>query len=97
MKEPVGSEQERCIYCSGTKLTKKGTRKKKFETVQIWYCKDCDTVFTPRALKGKTYPIPVILDALCHYHTGHSVEMSATLVGGAVRHESHADNALPLA
>jgi hypothetical protein len=78
--EPVGSEQERCIYCSGTKLTKKGTRKKKFETVQLWYCKDCDAVFTPRALKGKTYPIPVILDGLSHYHTGHSVETSAMLI-----------------
>ena len=63
-KEHVGSQQERCIYCSGTKITKKGTRQKKFETVQLWYCKDCDAVFTPRALKGKTYPIPVILDAL---------------------------------
>jgi hypothetical protein len=63
-KEPGGSQQERCIYCSGSKITKKGVRKKKFEPVQLWYCKDCDAVFTPRALKGKTYPIPVILDPI---------------------------------
>ena len=76
----IGESQERCLYCSGTKITKKGKRRKKFETVQLWYCKDCDAVFTPRALKGKSYPIPVILDGLSYYHTGHSLETSATLI-----------------
>lgn len=80
IKHTIGERQERCLYCSGTHIIKKGKRRKKFETVQLWYCKDCDHVFTPRALKGKTYPIPVILDGLSYYNTGHSLEDSATLL-----------------
>ncbi len=71
IKKIIGERQERCLYCSGTKIIRKGKRRKKFETVQLWYCKDCDTVFAPRTLKGKTYPIPVILDGLAYYYTGH--------------------------
>ena len=77
MKSIVGAFQERCIYCSGKRIKRKGRRRKKFETVQLWYCKDCDQVFTPSALKGKTYPIPVILDGLCYYNTGYSLEQSS--------------------
>ena len=59
---------------------KEGTRRKKFETIQLWYCKDCDVVFTPRPLKGKTYPVPVIVDGLGYYHMGYSlVDASALL------------------
>ncbi len=70
IKKIIGDRQERCLYCSGTKIIKKGKRRKKFETVQLWYCKDCDTVFAPRTLNGKTYPILVILEGLGYYHTG---------------------------
>lgn len=77
MKSIAGSLEERCIYCSGRRISKKGKRRKKFETVQLWYCKDCDQVFTPKALKGKTYPIPVILEGLGYYNTGYSLEDSS--------------------
>ncbi len=53
IKKIIGERQDRCLYYSGTKIIKKGRRRKKFETVQLWYCKDCDSVFGPRALKGK--------------------------------------------
>ncbi len=79
-KHIIGARQERCLYCSGTHIIKKGKRRKKFETVQLWYCKDCDVVFAPRTLKGKTYPIPVILDGLGYYHIGHSLEGSSMLL-----------------
>jgi hypothetical protein len=77
MKNVVGALQERCIYCSGGKIIKKGKREKKFETVQLWYCKNCEQVFTPKALKGKTYPISVILDGLAYYYTGYSLERAS--------------------
>ncbi len=76
-KQTIGTLQERCIYCSGRHIVKKGKRKKKLETLQLWYCKDCDQVFTPRAQRGKTYPIPVILDGLTYYHIGYSLEDSS--------------------
>ncbi len=34
IKKIIGERQERCLYCSGTKIIKKGKRRKKFETVQ---------------------------------------------------------------
>ncbi|MFQ5801419.1 MAG: PD-(D/E)XK nuclease family protein [Candidatus Methylomirabilales bacterium] len=81
-KHTIGLSQDRCIYCSGKQIVKKGKRQKKLQTVQLWYCKNCDKVFTPHALKGKTYPIPVILDGLNYYHTGYSLEDSSALLQG---------------
>jgi len=65
---------DRCPYCSGRDLTKKGTRQKKFETVQLWRCRACERVFTPAParLHNKTYPARVILDALTWYDLGYT-------------------------
>ena len=59
---------ERCIYCSGTAITRKGRRQKKHETIQLWYCHACERVFTPQLAKGKTYPLTVILESLMLYY-----------------------------
>src|SRR3984957_306219 len=66
----VGAELERCIYCQGTKITREGKRQKKLETVQLWYCRTCDRVFTPQRAKGKTYPLKVVLESLMLYYRG---------------------------
>ncbi len=68
----IGADLERCIYCRSTAITKKGKRHKKHETIQLWYCKHCATVFTPQIAKGKTYPLKVILEALILYYHGHT-------------------------
>jgi hypothetical protein len=73
----IGTTTERCPYCSGTHIIKKGKREKKLETVQLWYCHNCACVFTPQLAKGKTYPLKVILSGLSHYHTGHTTSQSA--------------------
>ena len=66
----IGATLERCIYCDGTAITKKGQRRKKLETIQLWYCHSCDRVFTPQPAKGKTYPLKVILEAIMLYYRG---------------------------
>jgi len=38
----VGEALERCIYCHGTKIRREGRRRKKHETVQLWYCSHCN-------------------------------------------------------
>ncbi len=43
IKKLIGDRQERCLYCYGTKIIRKGKRRKKFETVQLWYCKGAIT------------------------------------------------------
>lgn len=57
----------KCPYCSGN-IVKRGTRKKKFEIVQRYYCENCDKSFTSAATKHKTYPLKLIMDALSLYN-----------------------------
>ena len=66
----VGSEIERCIYCRGKSIRREGLRQNKYETIQLWYCKACDRVFTPRRAKGRTYPLKIILESLMLYYRG---------------------------
>jgi ribosomal protein L37AE/L43A len=70
---------ERCPYCGSTHVAKKGTRKKKIEIVQLWRCASCKRVFTPApaALRNKTYPLHVVLDAITLYDLGYSLEETA--------------------
>ena len=73
----IGEELERCIYCGGTKITREGKRHKQLETVQLWYCRTCDRVFTPQRAKGKRYPLKVILESLIYYYRGETRERTA--------------------
>jgi hypothetical protein len=62
----IGEERDRCIYCGGTKITREGKRHKQLKTVQLWYCRTCDRVFTPQRAKGKRYPLKAILESREH-------------------------------
>jgi hypothetical protein len=54
-------------------------RKKKIEIVQLWHCASCKRVFTPapEALRNRTYPLHVVLDAITLYDLGYSLEQVA--------------------
>jgi len=56
-----------CPYCSG-KVVKRGVRKKKYEQVQRYYCRNCDKSFTSAITKHKTYPLKLIMDSLTLYN-----------------------------
>lgn len=62
-----------CPYCKG-KVIRKGLRKKKYEAVQRYYCKNCDKKFTSLITRHKTYPLKVIMDALTLYNRLNSLE-----------------------
>jgi transposase-like protein len=66
---------EACPHCGSHVLTRRGTRRKKLEIVQLWRCASCKRVFTPgpAALRNKTYPLRMILDALSTYSLGYSM------------------------
>jgi len=74
--QPVSQKITHCPYCQGKNIVKKGTRKKKLETVQLFYCNDCKKVFTPQKVKGKQFPLNVILEVLNFYNTGFTLEES---------------------
>jgi transposase-like protein len=82
---------EACPHCGSRNLTRRGTRKKKLEIVQLWRCSSCKRVFTPgpAALHNKTYPLRMILSALTDYNLGYTLEeTSARLQKKAHHHVS---------
>ena len=68
-----------CPYCGSRVITRKGVRKKKLEIVQLWRCGSCKRLFTPgpAALRNKTYPIRLVLQALTLYNLGYSLGETA--------------------
>jgi hypothetical protein len=57
----IGANTERCLYCEGTRITREGKRYKQLETIQLWFCHDCDRVFTPQVVQGKRTPLRAAL------------------------------------
>jgi transposase-like protein len=72
-------EPEACPHCGGHSFTRRGTRNKKLEIVQLWRCSSCKRVFTPgpAALRNRTYPLRMILSALTDYDIGYTLEETA--------------------
>lgn len=81
---------ERCPYCESRSVARKGTRKKKLEIVQLWRCQSCKRVFTPTpaVMRGKTYPLRVVLDALSTYNQGYSLEETARKMRSRTSHHA---------
>jgi len=70
---------EACPHCGSHVISRKGVRKKKLEIVQVWRCASCKRNFTPgpAALRNKTYPIRLVLQALTLYDLGYSLNETA--------------------
>ncbi|MFC1596205.1 hypothetical protein ACFL4D_02860 [Candidatus Margulisiibacteriota bacterium] len=69
-KAPEYQSRIRCKYCKGLYITKRGLRYKKYETVQLYYCKSCRKTFTDSKRKHKTYPLEIIFEGLGSYYRG---------------------------
>ena len=79
---------DRCPHCNSKRLIKKGTRKKKLETVPLFRCRSCGRTFAPgpRAIRNKTYPLPEILEALTLYDRGNTLEATAEKISSRYGH-----------
>src|SRR5207302_2221198 len=75
-------DPERCPHCHSPRIIRKGSRKKKLETVALWRCRSCGRTFTPgpRPLRNKTYPVGEILEALTFYDRGYTLEETAAKI-----------------
>ena len=75
----TAKQPDECPYCGSHSLTRRGTRTKKLEIVQLWRCSSCKRTFTPgpAALRNKTYPLRMILAALTDYDLGYTLEEPA--------------------
>lgn len=73
-------ESVKCPYCAGSDVVKRGRRKKKFETVQLYLCHHCKKTFVWQRVKGKKFPLRVILEGLSLYNMGYSLEGSCRIL-----------------
>src|ERR1700683_4272665 len=75
----TSKQPQACPHCGSHSMTRRGTRKKKLEIVQLWRCASCKRTFTPGpdALRNKTYPLRMVLSALTDYNTGFTLEETA--------------------
>ena len=55
---------DRCPYCSGKNFIKSGKRRKKYESQQRYLCNDCQRSFVGQSVKGKSFPLKLILEGI---------------------------------
>ena len=72
-----------CPYCNSTDFVKRGTRRKKHEVVQLYLCRaeGCGRTFTAERVKGKRFPLAVILEGISYYNLGLSLEQTCEFLG----------------
>lgn len=81
-REIIGTEKiaERCPYCNSNQFVKRGTRKKKLEVVQLYICRNCNRTFTAQFIKGKHFPMNLIIEGLNYYNLGFGLEETCKLL-----------------
>ena len=83
-KETINDNYKKLTHCPfcQAKVVKRGVRKKKFETVQIYFCQKCNKRFTSYITKNKTYPLHVIIDAISLHNGLYSIEEIQEVIAG---------------
>src|SRR6266849_1045791 len=62
-----------CPQCLSKYTVRKGKRRNRLRTLQIFQCGECLARFTGAAGKSKTYPLKAILDAVSTFNLGHAL------------------------
>jgi transposase-like protein len=72
-----------CPYCNSSDFVKRGIRQKKHEAVQLYLCRaeNCGRTFTAERVKGKRFPLNVILEGISYYNLGLSLEQTCEFLG----------------
>lgn len=69
-----------CSYCKSHRVVKKGTRKNKLQTVQLYYCKKCNRRFSRTSLPTYTFPAQAIITAPILYYQGYTLAKIVSLL-----------------
>lgn len=67
-----------CRFCGSKNVIKRGFRKTKYQKKQLYKCKECEKTFTPEKIKGRTYPLKYIINALSFYNQGFTLKETTT-------------------
>jgi transposase-like protein len=62
-----------CPSCACKLTVKKGVRRNRLQTLQVFRCTDCLQRFTGAAGKNKTYPLHIILESVSTFNLGYSL------------------------
>src|ERR1035437_9846873 len=73
---------EVCPYCQSKNFVKRGLRKNQYQEVQLYLCKneECGRTFTAQDVKGKHFPLNVVIEAMSYYNLGFSLEETCRLI-----------------
>ena len=82
MDKATISTKTLCPYCNSADFVKRGTRKKKHEVVQLYVCRaeGCGRTFTAERVKGKRFPLAVIVEGISYYNLGLTLEQTCGLL-----------------
>lgn len=71
-----------CPYCDSSHFVRRGIRQKKHETVQLYLCRnaECGRTFTAERVKGKRFPLQVILEGISYYNLGLTLEQTCHIL-----------------
>lgn len=73
---------EACPYCRSVEFVKRGTRNNKFQTIQLYECKnqECGRTFSAQDVKGRKFPLNVVIEALSFYNLGYTLEGTCSIL-----------------
>lgn len=73
---------EICPYCQSKNFVKRGLRKNRFGPVQLYLCKngECGKTFTAQDIKGKKFPLNLIIEGLNYYNLGFNFQQTCSLL-----------------
>src|SRR6266851_7280896 len=73
MSNPTQQLNPPCPKCHCKSTTRRGKRRNRLRTLQLFQCPECLHRFTGEAGKNRTYPLKVILDAISTFNLGNSL------------------------
>lgn len=78
----VSRAAERCPYCESKNFVKRGVRQNKHQRVQLYLCKNpvCGRTFAAQDVKGKHFPLNIVIEGMSYYNLGFSFEDSCRFV-----------------
>ena len=73
MSNPAQQLNPPCPKCHCKSTTKRGKRRNRLRTLQLFQCTERLHRFTAEPGKNRTYPLKLILDAISNFNLGYSI------------------------
>ena len=77
---PTAHKAPPCPVCACKRTVRKGKRRNRLQTLQVFQCAECLRRFTGEAGKNKSYPLKLILEAISTFNLGYSLTETQQLL-----------------